>query len=326
MRMKGLYLFLIVWLVGEIHAIGQPVPAPEENIPFLMTFGKDADPSWGDDDFCLVFFFSVPVDYTDPVYIRVFDPEIGGEIDEVNIEFNTRMSYDVYGGVGAHSDQDAQNDEPVGNYRSGNLLASKIFGIDPQYDNDWYTFGPFNPTEGEFEEDFNTNVFKLIVQGISGDDGNLYRFFLSSQADRNVEIEGGNAFTYEYSFRLWNNPNNISHIYPYIDDETISVRQSNFDWDDDGLIRTVSVIRNSHLNTVSGEKNWSESEMVIQDEEVNTSLDFQFIKKKTPGVVRNNNVVISVKNQYNVTLPFYTVPIGGVPKYKYAISVKKKDG
>jgi len=324
MKGKRGYIGLLIFLL-PVHAFLQPVPAPEENIPYLMTFGPVAETSWGDDDFSLVFFFYVPKDYDDPLYIRVFDPDVGGDHDEVNVEFNTRMKYDVYGGNGCWSEEDARSADPVGNYRSGNLLASRIFGNDPTYDNDWFTFGPFSPTQGEFSRDFDGYLFKIIVEGVSGDDGNMYRFYLSSLPDDNRAIEGANAFTYEYSFRLWNNPNNISHIYPFVDEGTTRVLQQNFDWDDDGEIRTVSVVRNSQLNTVSGEDVWVESQFQIQEEEIGTSLDFQFIKQKEPGVVRNNNVVISIQNQYGEFMPFFTAPIGGIPRYRYKIAVQKKE-
>ncbi|MEZ5000438.1 MAG: hypothetical protein R2744_07635 [Bacteroidales bacterium] len=40
--------------------MAQPVPAWDENIPYLMTFGKDGkNPSWGDDDFSQTFFFKI---------------------------------------------------------------------------------------------------------------------------------------------------------------------------------------------------------------------------------------------------------------------------
>jgi hypothetical protein len=232
------------------------------------------------------------------------------------------MEYAVYGGQGAYSNKDAQNPNPVGNYRSGNQLAKKEFEQSTTYDNKWYTFGPFNPTEGEYIKKFDGYVFKIIVQGKSGDDGNLYRFYLSTMRTVNKSIEGANAFAYEYSFRMHDDPNQVSHIYPYVDDRTISVKQSNFDWDSDGFIRIVSVSRKGSLVKVSGENNWVESEFKIMNEEKNSSLDIQFIKKKSPPV-KNNNVVIYVRNQYGELLPFYTIPIGGVPKYKYKISVKR---
>lgn len=310
-------LFLV-----SLTVLPQPVPAADENIPYLMTFGSDGETSWGDDDFSQTFFFKIPRTYSRPFYIRVYDPDIGGEVDEINGVWDTRMQYSVYGGDEAWSHDDAKGIEPTGNYDSGTLLASKIFGEDNRYDDDWYTFGPFNPTEGELVEEFDGYIFKVICDGLSGDDGNLYRYFLSTEPEENSPIEDGNAFTYEYSFRMWNNSDNISHIYPYIDTATIFVKQVNFDWDNDGYIRVVSRVRRGLLADISGEDEWAESKIKIDGEEINSSLDFQFIKRKSP-LVRNNNVVISVENQYGEYLEFFTVPIGGVPVYKPGITVNQ---
>jgi len=308
------YILVISLTVMTVIGQAQPVPAGDENIPYLMTFGGEGETSWGDDDFSQTFFFKIPFSYSQPFYIRVYDPDTGGEVDEINGQWDTRMSYSVYGGKESWSNDDAKGIQPSGNYRSGTLLASKVFGMDDRYDDEWYTFGPFNPTEGEMVDEFGGYIFKIICEGISGDDGNLYRYFLSTEPEGNTAIEDGNAFTYEYSFRMWNNSDNISHIYPYIDTATIFVKQVNFDWDDDGYIRVVSRVRRGYLATISNEDNWVESKIKIDQEEINSSLDFQFIKKKSP-LIRNNNVVISVENQYGEYLEFFTIPIGGVPVY-----------
>ena len=115
----------------------------------------------------------------------------------------------------------------------------------------------------------------------------------------------------------------VSHNYPYVDDRAISVRQSNWDWDNDGLIRIVSVARKGQLSQISGEDTWGHDEFQVLEEEKNTSLDLQLHKRKD-FLVRNNNVVINVRNQYNEVMPFFVLPIGGVPKYKYSIGVKPK--
>ena len=81
--------------------------------------------------------------------------------------------------------------------------------------------------------------------------------------------------------------------------------------------------RKGQLSKVSGEDEWIEDEFQILDEEKNTSLDMQLHKSKNP-VIRNNNVVINVRNQYGEFLEFFSVPIGGVPKYKYTIGVRKR--
>ena len=316
------HFIFIVLVLSTITAFSQPVPAGDENIPYLMTFGNQAEASWGDDDFSQTFFFLVPESFKEPIFIRVYDPDVGGEVDELNGTWDTRVVYSVYGGVESYSNKDAQETDPKGNYKSGTLLASKAFMENPRYDNNWYTFGPFNPTEGEYVAKFGGYIFKVIAEGVSGNDGNLYRYFLSTTHSANKPVEGGNAFAYEYSFRMHDDPSQVSHIYPYVDDKTVTVKLSNFDWDNDGIIRTVSVVKQGQLSPVSGDNSWVEDEFKILEDEKNTSLDIQFIKKRS-APIKNNNVVINVRNQYNELLPFYVIPIGGVPKFNYDIKSKR---
>ncbi len=314
-------IFILMGCSGFLVTHAQPVPAKDENIPFLITFGKDAERSWGDYELCEIFFFRIPFSYKDPFFIRVFDPDTGGAFDEQKSDFNTIIRFSIYGGNGAWSDKDARSVHPAGNYASGNLLDSKSFGNDQQYDQKWYTFGPFNPMEGESSDELNGYVFKIIAKGIKGDDGNLYRYFLSTESTDNKPVEGGNSFTYEYTFRLSDDQNHVSQIYPYIDDKVTSVKILNFDWDNDGFIRVVSVAKRGELCKISGDNEWQSTELPITGEERNTSLEIQFIKNKSEKI-KNNNVVVIVQNQYGISLPFFVIPIGGIPVYKPALMMK----
>jgi hypothetical protein len=319
--LKRYVLIISFILIGRIALFSQSAPAVDENIPYLITFGGNALTSWGDDDFCQVFYFIVPPSQTDPVYIRVYDPDTGGELDELKGEFNTIVNFSIYGGNDCWSDTTAQGLNKTGNYKSGYLLASKSFGVDPRYDKKWYTFGPFNPSEGKYVEKLGGRVFKVIAQGISGDDGNIYKYFLSTSPVENVAVEGGNWFTYKYHFRFSDDQKHVCQIYPFADDKTISIQVSNFDWDNDGTIRIFSVAKNGIFCDVSGEDNWIVREFPIVSEEKNSTIEIQFTKNQTVQV-RNNNVVIIVRNQYGISLPFYVVPIGGVPVYSPKIRMK----
>ena len=310
---------IIVLLLNVVISVGvsaQPVPSEDENIPFLVTFGRGAKTSYGDDDFYQIFFFSIPRDYTQQFYIRVFDPDCGGEHDELMGEWDTRTMFSVYGGTGSDPEQhdEARGLERGMNYKIGNLLQSRTFGNDGRYDNSWYSFGPFTATQGELNERWNSYIFKIICEGISGDDGNLYRYYLSRDANSNIPIEGANAFTYKYTFRMWNDFNSVSHIYPYVDSGVVSIRQSNFDWDDDGRIVVASRYKRGVDVPVSGDDDWARSSIPIEPAEINSSLDFQFHKRQGE-LVRNNNVVIMLQNQRGDALRFYSSPIGGVPVY-----------
>lgn len=303
---------------------GQPVPGKDENIPFMVTFGKEGKTSWGDADFYQIYFISILKDYTQPFYIRVFDPECGGENDEIQGDFNTKTKFSVYGGKGVDPEK---NEESKGllkgpNFRSGNLLASKVFSNEARYDNKYYTFGPFNPAEGDFNTKWNSYIFKTICEGINGDDGNLYKYFISSDPNNNIPIEGANAFTYSYHFRMWNDFRSIAHIYPYIDTGIVYVKQSNFDWDNDGNILVVSRYKQGISVPISNEDDWTTSNIPIEPPEVGSSLDFQFHKKQG-DLVKNNNVVVTLENQRGDALKFFSSPIGGVPIYKAIIRSEK---
>lgn len=319
--MKSWRFILITLFLAETILSAQVAPAVEENIPFLVTFGKDADISWGDDDFLQIFFCLIPSDQKEPFYIRVYDPDTGGDYDEAKGSFNTTTRFSVYAGSGCWSDTAAQSIRPTGNFKSGNLLSAKTFGADPEYDKKYYSFGPFNPQEGEYAEKLGGRVFKIIAEGLSGDDGNLYKYHLSSSSEKNTDIEGGNFFTYKYHFRLHDDQKKISQIYPYVDDKTISVEVSNFDFDNDGLIRIFSVAKNGLQCDISNEGEWAVTRFPIIEEEKNSTLEIQFIKSQTSHI-RNNNVVVSIRNQYGTSLPFFVVPIGGVPVYSPKILMK----
>jgi hypothetical protein len=313
----------IILAENRIHA--QQVPGKDENIPFLVTFGKYGETSWGDDDFNSIFFFTIPKEYTRQFYIKVFDPDCGGENDEIQGVFDSRTMFSVYGGKGVDPDKNLESRglKNSDNYKQGNLLASRVFGIDNQYDNKYYAFGPFNPTEGDYNEKWKSYIFKIVCEGITGDDGNLYRYYLSREPDSDLPIDGANAFTYEYTFRMWNDTKSVSHIYPYVDTGIVSIKQRNFDWDNDGVILVVSTYKQGIPLPVSNENDEKISVIPVEEAEIGKSLDFQFHKKQE-YLVRNNNVVISLENQRGDALQFFSSPIGGVPVYQPVISVRKK--
>jgi hypothetical protein len=314
--MSKLLKLSFILLLTVTLAKAQPVPGADENIPNLITFGADAETSWGDANFCQIIFFAVPKGHTAPVYIKVYDPDCGGENDEIQGEWNTQTSFSVYGGKGSCSSRDAQKINLDGNYDEGTLLDSKTFGNDAQYDQKWYTFGPLNPSEGEYIPEEDRHVFKVIVEGVAGDDGNMYQLYMSTKADQRDEVEGGYAYYYKYTVRLHDDTKELSHIYPYVNDSSIvSIKQTNFDWDNDGWIIVRSVATAGQMMKISSDNEWATSLYTIKPQEYNTSLDIQ-MKKHPSGNIRNNNVVIYFENQYGELLKSYSVPIGGKPKYK----------
>jgi hypothetical protein len=238
-------------------------------------------------------------------------------MDEFKGPPDTKVKFSVFGGKESFSNLDARALSPTGNYQSGILLDSKVFGNDKEFNEKWFTFGPFNPTEGEMSKELGGYLFKVIAEGISGNDGNNYTYFLSSRKNENIPIEGGNAFTYEYSFRLKDEKGSIAHIYPFTDSQVASININNFDFDNDGSIRIYSLKKNGHTVEQSGNNAWAKTNIPIQDAEKNKSLDIQILKSSDAV----NDMVFYVTNQYNIPVPFFTVPLGGMPKYQYMIKI-----
>jgi hypothetical protein len=309
---------IAITLVSNIQA--QSVPPAHENIPTLVTFGKDAKTSFGDDDFCQTFFLVIPEDYAGGVFVRIFDPDISGEYDELIGKFDTKTKFEVYGGKGAITNQDAIKENPTGKYKSGVLLGEATFDNKTTYDGKWYTMGPFNPKEGELAKEYGGYVFKIIAEGIKGDDGNNYKYFLSNSGEENIPIEGSNLFTFEYTFALHPVNKSVSHIYPFIDNSVVAIKIHIFDFDNDGVLRLISVAKKGTPIPASGDNEWKVTTFPIADEEKKTSLDIQIIKNSS---AKNNNIAFYITNQYGKTMPFYTIPIGGIPKFKYKIQVER---
>ena len=207
--MKRGLLFIITLIA--LNSFSQLVPSNVENIESLVTFSKDADGKWGDDDHVQITFFAIPKKEKNPIYIRIFDPNIGGKHDQVNGTFNSKTKFTVYGGKGAYSDKKSRMVDPVGKYKTGVLLNTKTFDSNSKYDGKWYKFGPFNPQEGEYDKDLDAYIFKIIAEGTEGDDGNIYKYFLSYKGDENKPVEGGNSFSYELTIRLKKDIKEVAH-------------------------------------------------------------------------------------------------------------------
>ncbi len=314
---KTILTFLVLW---SLTGLGQAVPSKAENIDYIVTFGNKADATWGDDDFSQVFFFAIPETFSEPFYIRVFDPDCGGEHDQENKGFNTTTTYTLYGGEGAYKNKAAINIDPIGDYKSGVELVSETFGVDEELDNNWYSFGPINPNEGEYDGDLKSHIFKLIAEGKSGDDGNMYRYFLSKSSSDNIEILGANVFTYEYTFRLKNQAGTQTYFYPFVDKNTVKITQHNFDFDNDGAIKVYSSLKNGHYSNFSSDGKWSKGVHSIEKEEQGKSMNIRLIKRAT----FQNDMTLYITNEYNIPVPLFATPLGGMPKYVYKVDVKYK--
>lgn len=302
-------LGLLLFVVG--YATANIIPHPELNIPYLCTFGLDCPKDWGDDDYTNIIFLQVPTTTTDSLYLRVFDPDVGNNIDEVNVQWKSETEFAVYGGPGAYTNEDARQVDPTGDYRSGTLLFSSRFGQDPQYDSRWTTIGAFAPDQGEQVDGW--YVFKVIIQGVVGDDGNLYKLALSTDRTNNIFPADMASYAFEWSFRLPNSVGEVVYICPFeIPDDVATISKHMWDFDNDNKmflqtpLRTLPAytggnnewtdtryfLANQDVEVESSGKHWEETTYEITPDEREGLWCFTVIK----GTYNNNDVVFYVNS------------------------------
>jgi hypothetical protein len=202
---------------------------------YLMTFGSGASGDDGDDDYVQVIFFEVPTSYGggNPVYFRIYDADTGGGVGETldelrGIDWNTSMTYAVYGGAGAYTGAQAAHPNS-GQITAGTWLSGTVVAANPAYDGNWgLVLGPFQANEGE--DMGGSWVFKVVVQGGSNDDGNAYNIAMSTDAGNNTAPAGSRVFAYSWTF-VYASTNPRPPVYPYVPAGTSTFTQFNWDFD-----------------------------------------------------------------------------------------------
>jgi len=225
-------------------------PSPDTTLAssYLITYGSSGLPDDGDNDHVQLVFFDVPGTVTNPVYIRVYDPDTSDALDRSRNGWDTEVRFTVYGGQGAYSDPAARLPQPTAGITSGNEISTAVFSAGGGWVPGWHTFGPLEPlTQAEYINGH--YVFKLAVVGESGDDGNLYNVALSTQPGANVAPAGARIFAFSWTFVLTNTDR--PRLYPYVGPGVAAFTQNNFDFDRDS--GTISICTPGPELVVSGQ-------------------------------------------------------------------------
>jgi len=155
---------------------------PTADGPRLVTFGTRALQSEGDHDFRQFIRISVP-DTADRLYLRVFDPDVGGQYDEAQRGFNTKTRFSLYGdgaSVRLYRDGEGIVQEEI----EGEALDSAEFGYHEDLDGQWVTLFPMDAASGR--ADGSQRHFVLAVEGLSGNDGNVFDVVVSRSDTDNI--------------------------------------------------------------------------------------------------------------------------------------------
>lgn len=291
------YLFLLMtisFLAGEsIYA--------QDNV-LLVTYGPTAPTREGDDDFKQIIFFKVPQNIKDSLYLRIFDADNGGLVDSPFDKFDTETRFSFYGGSGAFSKSSLsrQNADSADLY-AGTIIADGKFGVDPFLDNKWFNFANFAAQQGELIDGF--YYFKLVVEGVSGNDGNLFDVTVSRQDKRNILPQGVEIFSYTPTLRL---PGKgiFAEMKFLVPENSPEIIIKNFDLAG-GKVAVETPFR-SNLSVVSSAQDvWAESSILFEERELGL---YSALKFEGGGEIPNDATFHLVSKQGKAIpfdLPFY---------------------
>lgn len=208
MRRNSANKFLIVRLFTFIFlmmtAISESTAQQARGL-FFGVFGQDAPANRGDYNHSQLIYIEIPEFETKPVYLRIFDAEVGGYLDERHGTFDSETRFIVLGGNSAARIHGGQTDfdkspEIFNDFSDEDIILDRTFGVDARFDGRYYNMGAL-PLEKGFRTIDGYRRFVFASLGIKGDDGNFFDFVLSHDPNDKVEPNDYRMFTYDLTMR-----------------------------------------------------------------------------------------------------------------------------
>ncbi len=262
----ALIFAVFLWIVSSQAFGAEPA--------YLITYGIDAGTVEGDDDFFQVIFIRMPDQMREPVYVRIFDADCGGEVDaRYHGKFNTRTGFKLFGGKGAYSSPGIQKPTPAkSDLYAGTLLANEEFGENPLFDNKWYTFARIKPEDGEKVGQF--RYFKVVIEGKEGDDGNAFLITVSSEEHSNTAPDEVEIFTFAPTIRL-PRPGVFSEMRFFVPEDVREIVVHNFDLSG-AKIGVDTAFRSNLKVSSSGQNEWRKGGVLLKEIEVGRMCALRF--------------------------------------------------
>ena len=280
------------------------VPPEESNIKYLYVFGQDGKKTYGARKAPQVIFIRVPDSYKGDIEISIYDPDVGGAIDEKSGVWNTTTRFSIFGGDKACSSIMGLSDGKIKDYKEGLLLESQEFGEDLSFDKTYYRFSPIPVEKGEKIDNY--RYFKILAEGLAGDDNNVFALEISPDA--------AEAFGYTLSLRLSEHRGDVMSLYPEIPSNIRKIIEYNYDLDPTGgAIRLISPSRIFGING-SGSGVWANTKIDVSPDEWGTRWVYEITKDRQP----NANMAMYLTTEDGTSLPvfFKGVKLSPVAKQK----------
>ncbi|MEK0086023.1 PKD domain-containing protein [Benzoatithermus flavus] len=296
--------------------LGGTAAAAEE--PLSVVYGRAAATGEGDPDFREVIYLRIPDDTRERLYLRVFDPDIGGAHDLLYGTWDTAMRYVLFGGSGAEVEAPplparSGGSRGKGTERTavaepprpgGEVLADVTVGEDATADDAWRTLASVMPEQGAHVG--GAYVFRLEVDGIAGNDANLFTPTLSLRDRRNVAPAGLEILDRAPTIRIPDDRRVIEVRFAVpADAERLSVRT--FDAAS-GRVAFAGTWRTAELRA-SGQDSWQESGVALLPDERGATMAILL----AGGEEIPNDVTLVVTDDKGRVLPMLLPPTSAMP-------------
>ena len=259
---------MVLLVAGFLLALtASPLSAQQARGIFFSVFGPQAPDVFGDPDHRQAFYFDVPVDEAKPVYLRIFDANVGGRYEERHGTFNTRARYILVGGESANRVYTSKLDPlaPDVYFDNQDIIYDRTIGNDPALDATYFVIGDLPKGSGFVTED-GYRRYALIVIGLGGDDSNYFDLLLSYDPDAKTIPTTTRTFVYDLSIRIPDQEEFLGQIkLDTYGNEQLNI--STYDMDDVPMAIEIPM-RADHPLEPSGDGRWLTTEYRVPDPEL----------------------------------------------------------
>ncbi|MBN1586914.1 MAG: PKD domain-containing protein, partial [Candidatus Omnitrophica bacterium] len=270
------------------------------NVKYFYVFGSEGSPYFGASGTQQVLFVRVSTKEAAPLEIQLFDPDTGGGVDDPVGSWNTRTRFSLYGGKGALTEFEPGGEEQAKNIHSGQLLEELETAESDDFDKEWVTLGKYTMDRGERIGPY--SYFRVVAEGLSGDDGNLFGIRVLG-----AEVE---QFFFRGNVYLAQAKGERMHFYPELPEGTERLYQYNFNLGASEGIVQIFDGRRWHLAEGSEPAKWAHTLLEIQP----TAEDGRLYYRMTKESDRRVNMSFFLKTYEGYPVPVYFVPEEPAPK------------
>ncbi|MGO4832922.1 PKD domain-containing protein, partial [Rhizobiaceae sp. 2RAB30] len=249
-------------LVAAMFHVGVAAGGEGPSDVGLVTFGPLARVNEGDHDFRQIIRIELP-EAAGFVHVRVYDPDAAGTYDEPKAGFDTTTRFSLFGdGATAHLWRDAAGVVQEG--IDGTPLAAVEFGADPAVDGRWATLFSVDASKGSKTAD-GKRALLLLVEGLTGNDGNVFDVTVSRTEDANQPPEGLKLSSFLPTFQVPRG-NRLAELGFDVPSDAESLAVENFDAAA-GSVAFAGRFR-SHPLTASAKSQWRHDDLALSKDDV----------------------------------------------------------